>query len=75
MKVLENLKKEYETSKNKKVKPEPVITNENDDSDEDFDDDDEDEEWYEDTGEGEEETIESDNIFDEYEKKKFKIYY
>ena len=59
LEVLKNLKEEYEKSKNKKVKPEPVIIDEDDDYDE---------EWYEDTGEGEEETIESDNIFDEYEK-------
>ena len=61
LEVLINLKEEYEKSKNKKVKPEPVIIDEDDDYDED-------EEWYEDTGEGEEETIESDNLFDEYEK-------
>ena len=61
LEVLENLKEEYEKSKNKKEEPKSVIINE----DEDREDDDE---WYEDTGEGEEESIESDNIFDEYEK-------
>lgn len=59
--VLDNLIEEYEKSKNKKEEPKSVIINE----DEDWEDDDE---WYEDTGEGEDETIESDNIFDEYEK-------
>ncbi|MDY4131836.1 ankyrin repeat domain-containing protein [Treponema sp.] len=73
LEVLENLKKDYEKSKNKKEEPKSVIINEDEDSDEDEDwDEDEDleddDEWYEDTGEGEEETIESDNIFDEYEK-------
>lgn len=67
LEVLENLKEEYEKSKNKKEEPKSVIINEDEDSDEDEDWEDDDE-WYEDTGEGEEETIESDNIFDEYEK-------
>ena len=67
LEVLENLKKDYEKSKNKKEEPKSVIINEDEDSDEDEDWEDDDE-WYEDTGEGEEETIESDNIFDEYEK-------
>ena len=65
LEVLENLKKDYEKSKNKKEEPKSVIINEDEDSDEDREDDDE---WYEDRGEGEDETIESDNIFDEYEK-------
>ena len=67
LEVLENLKEEYEKSKNKKEEPKSVIINEDEDSDEDEDWEDDDE-WYEDTGEGEEESIESDNIFDEYEK-------
>lgn len=67
LEVLENLKKDYEKSKNKKEEPKSVIINEDEDSDEDEDWEDDDE-WYEDTGEGEDETIESDNIFDEYEK-------